>query len=384
MSLDFGQVAGQITGMVDKIGDNKQTFERRLKYAVELLKTTDYKELQPKMERSRAKNSLLMAGIIDSPALTHVPAPCPTDYSVIATDGSSIDVDRHVPVRCCLINIGSVMLSYGNNPDAVLTSEATLYTYEDYELMEGPLFGVKRAIKECQELAALLKDPKLKQPALGLLDGSLILWGLTGKVYSEYVAGDMLNNDFIPALNQIKKVGIPIASYISYPRSTDVVNTLRLVVCPYSWPDCERECKISEKKCVDLDGLTDRDLFENLLSIGERSSVFINRSHIVEKYYSEHKIYFFYLRIDSEIARIEIPEWVAVKAEYLELVHTIILDQCARGLEYPVALAEAHEKAVINSADNNLFWNIVEAAMTEQGLTFNTSLKSLNKRLRWV
>jgi NurA-like 5'-3' nuclease len=97
-----------------------------------------------------------------------------------------------------------------------------------------------------------------------------------------------------------------------------------------------------------------------------------------------HQVYFFYLRLDDEIARVEIPRWVATDENLLNLVHTLVLDQCQRGQGYPVALSEAHEQAVVTGADRENFWQLVESSLVEEHLPSLTSAKSQSKRMRWV
>jgi len=104
----------------------------------------------------------------------------------------------------------------------------------------------------------------------------------------------------------------------------------------------------------------------------------------MQKHYGEHQIYFFYLRLDDEVARVEVPRWVAEKRELLDLVHALVLDQCRRGHGYPVALMEAHEKAVVTAADRERFWQLMELALAEERLDVRTSGKRRSKRLRWV
>jgi len=104
----------------------------------------------------------------------------------------------------------------------------------------------------------------------------------------------------------------------------------------------------------------------------------------VQKYYGEHKISFFYLKAGDEIARVEIPQWVAERDELVDMVHALALDQCRRGLGYPVALMEAHERAVVTAADREAFRLLVERAMAEVGIDVQVSGKSRSKRTRWV
>ncbi|MFQ5924527.1 MAG: DNA double-strand break repair nuclease NurA, partial [Dehalococcoidia bacterium] len=183
-------------------------------------------------------------------------------------------------------------------------------------------------------------------------------------------------------------LNLALASYISFPRSTDVVNALRVALCPYDPADCDRYCSGQRppggRECDAVAGIQDRDLFERLLGYGQRSPIFISGSRFVHKHYGEHEIHFFYLKLDEEVARVEVPRWVAEREELVELVHALVLDQCRRGHGYPVALMEAHEKAVVTAADRERFWQLVELALAEDRLNIRSSGKRMSKRLRWV
>jgi NurA-like 5'-3' nuclease len=88
--------------------------------------------------------------------------------------------------------------------------------------------------------------------------------------------------------------------------------------------------------------------------------------------------------VDDEIARVEVPQWVAMDENLLNLTHALVLDQCRRGQGYPVALSEAHEQAVVTTADKENFWQLVDSSLMEERLPTLTSAKSRSKRTRWV
>jgi NurA-like 5'-3' nuclease len=104
----------------------------------------------------------------------------------------------------------------------------------------------------------------------------------------------------------------------------------------------------------------------------------------VAKYYGANEVNFFYVRLDGEVARVEVPLWVAEDEKLVGLVHSAILDQCRRGLGYPVALSEAHEQAVVNFADREQFWELVNQILVEDGIFLENSAKSESKRARWI
>ncbi len=401
MSLDLTKIAQQVEKMVAHFRAGSKERQQRLKKALSVLASSDTDLDKLKKKIALSKTTWLVADLVDGLDRRYETAPPPEDFTVLATDGSQIDVDRHRQNRCYLINIGRVTLSYGTNPGAVLDSFPCLYS-DDEELVisppgvngrgqpvEGALLGIKRGVEECRHLASMAAELPADGPVLALLDGSLILWGLVSKDYPEFVTQALLDNGFLRYLNEMRrlKIRFGIASYISFPRSTDVVNALRVAICPHEVPDCDRYCdKIpwGKRDCDSVAGTTDRELFFDLLNEGERSALFISQSSIVKKRYGPHRVYFFYLKADDEVARIEIPEWVAMDESRLELTHTLILDQCRRGHGYPVALSEAHEQAVITGPDRENFQQLVEMLMAEEHIPITTSAKSRSKKTRWV
>jgi len=350
-----------------------------------------------------SKTTWLVAGLVDGLDQHYKASPVPEEFTVIATDGSHIDVDRHRSTRCYLINIGTATLRYGEYPNATLDSFPCLYSGDEdlvikpvgvkgrEQPIEGALLGIKRSVDECHQLAQLAAELPPGSSSLALLDGSLILWGLVSKDYPEFVVDTLLGNGFLRHLEDMRSLNkdktLALASYISFPRSTDVVNTLRVAICPYDAPDCDRYCSnvpSGKRECDAVAGIRDRDLFFNLLGDDERSALFVSQSSIVEKYYGNHRIYFFYLRVEDEIARIEIPQWVAMNEKLLGLVHSLVLDQCRRGQGYPVALSEAHEQAVLTAADRESFQHLVELSLADENLPTTSSAKSLSKKTRWI
>jgi hypothetical protein len=398
VSLDLNSVAAQVIKMISGLKHRRAEDAKHLQYALETLNNPaiDLEDLKKKTKA--AKTTWLVAEIVEGLNQHYPPPPLPPDFTVIATDGSHIDVDRHQSTHCYLINIGSVAITYGSNPDAQLSSTPHLYS-EDKDLVitqpgkgreqpiEGTVLGIKRSVEECKALTTLTSSLPPQSTTLALLDGTLILWGL--EAYPDFVTDALLVDGILKCLDAMKKLNkdrhLALASYISYPRSTDVLNVLRVAVCPNDIPDCDKQCPPpKERDCAGLNSVLDRDIFMNLLEDGERSALFISPSKIVKDYYGDHKVYFFYLRAGDEITRIETPQWVAENKTLLEITHSLIYDQCQRGNGYPVTLSEAHEQAVVTGADRENFRELVESTLTEEKLSVASSGKSLSKRTRWV
>jgi GNAT superfamily N-acetyltransferase len=227
-------------------------------------------------------------------------------------------------------------------------------------------------------------EPSL--PTLGLMDGSLILWGVAAQGFPAFVREALLERGFLPAMERTKALAagrpLALASYISHTASTDVVNALRIALCPFDPPDCDKHCRGRDKGCAGLDRVDDRMLFAELLSPGERSPIFATASSVVRQYYGEHKVFFFYIKTDEEVARVEVPRWVAREPARLGLAHSLVVDSCRRGRGYPVALMEAHQLAVLTGAHREQFWGLVSRALEAEGLPAPTSAKAMSKRIR--
>ena len=401
MTLDITRVASQVGEMLDKLKADNRLLLEHLQYARDTVNdpNLNIEKLKRKIASSRGSVTYLVAGLYDG--FNHsYPAPqAPPEFSVLATDGSHIDMDRNRAVRCYLINIGRVFLHYGADPQANLESLPHLYCRpEELQIadsaqpgqrrpMDSTLLGVLRGVEEMEYLADLASQQARGSRNLALVDGTLVRWGLES--YPDYITDELLKRRFLGSLEKVRMLNesqdVALASYISLPRSTEVVNALRVAVCPQDAPDCDRCRQVAgQQACDAVDGVQDQMLFSAWLKPGERSDLFFSQSSLVEKYYGVSRIYFFYLRVEDEIARVEVPEWLIRKPGLLDLTHVLVLDQCRRGQGYPVALSEAHEKAVVSGSDREEFWALVDESMLEEKMSTETSLKSQSKKSRWV
>ena len=348
---------------------------------------------------NEAKTTWLLAQPVRSvQGSTPAPAP-PSEYSAVASDGSFILPDRHSPARFYIINIGKVVLRYGGDPHAEITADPEIY-FREHELyvpnevkripVSGTLLGFKRAADELRAVAEVAADQI--GPTLALQDGTLILWGL--ETYPQPVVNWILDA-YLGALDALEERGTPIASYISSPASSDVMNSVRVSVCDYPLDgrpvdchDCHRRALYDghTPACDYIPDVTDRFLFERISALkpGERSQVFASRSDILKRYTPKHRIHFFYLHSGTEIARVEVPGWVVQDQAKLDFVHAAIYDQCANGRGYPTALQEAHEVAAIRPDERRAVETLVEESLARLGHLYRRSAKDESKRGRFV
>ena len=323
----------------------------------------------------------------------------PGDFAVVASDGSFILPDRHSPARFYLINVGKVLLRYGSEPSAELSAEPTLYFREE-ELyvpndvrrvpVNGAVLGLKRSTEELRAVAE--RAAGLPCPTLALQDGTLILWALESQ--PDFVI-DWVLDPFLETMQRLREATIPVAGFISSPGSRDVLNTLRVSLCDYpvvgravNCDDCRGRIATEgrEPPCDVLPDVTDRHLFERVtrLQPGERSQTFASTSKILDRYGRDFGIHFFYLHTGTEVARVEVPRWVAEDLDALDWTHATIYDQCRRGRGYPSALQEAHEMAVVKLEERRAVELLIEQALADHGLATMRSAKDGSKRGRFV
>lgn len=320
----------------------------------------------------------------------------PEAYALVATDGSQIDVERHGIAVCYVINIGRVFIRYGDQPMARLNAEPTLF-YRDEDLylsdgvrripIEGNYLSSRRDVEEGVALVGLADeflDDSL--PCIALQDGTLVRWTLAN---AERVVQDEFLTPYFEYLSAMQQRGIPVASYISRPRAPEVAGTIRLMFCPdvkvsegrgATCSSCSAVAAGSEPPCAVCDGLTDAEILAEGLEEGQRGPIFVSMSRINVEKYGQHLIHFFYMRVGREVARVEIPRWVALDRAMVDRVHSLIYDQCMRGQGYPVVLARAHEQAIVRSADKKAFMSIVEGSLLRADLPASSSRKAESKQ----
>ncbi len=391
--LDLAIVKRQIDQMAKEQKDSQNTFLDKMKTAYNLLIewSAKWQELSDKVERS--KTSWLLAGIT-GPLKQSYPKPeRPKEVTVAATDGSQIFPDRHEVSSCYLINIGSVMIHYGTGERPLLTCDPSLF-YREKDLyqtwggrrafMNSEILATKRGSLEFKALADLSETAASEdRTAVALSDGTLIMWTLEGTPPD--FKGQALK-PFLDSFDRIKEADVPLAGYISHPGSSDVINTLRVGLCPLEAADCDRcpwkeeveNSIIPQLPCEPIEGVTDGLLFSRVLKEGERSPVFASSSRVLDEY-EVHRVFFFYVNAGWEIARVEVPGWVAKDERLLELVHSVICDQAQKGSGYPIVLSEAHEKAVVRGKDRDIFYQFLRDVLVKNDIKTAISSKSLKK-----
>ncbi len=386
--LDITKLALQMQGISQHLTLEAAASRQRLDLAQQLLAAAHAQQAQLLQRQKQWRDRLLFtAGVPVEPLNTCIDLPVPPAmHTVIATDGSQIAPNHHEIAYCYLLNIGRVMLHYGQNRHPLLDSlpevfyrPEDLYISRQWGIRTEEWMGYRRTASEATVLAELAGIAPMSLPTLAMVDGSLIYWFLE---QLPEAAREQILPQIIDAWDQLQDFGIPLMGYLSASRSGEALNFLRLQACPHEVPDCITYCpnQLEKVPCHVLDPLRDTALWTIQLQPGQRSALWRSSARIIDLY-GAHAIYFCYVHVGTEIARIEVPAWVAEDAAMLERSLGLMLAQVQKGYGYPVALAEAHNQAVVRGGDRARFFALLEQQMIKAGLkNVGTSYKEARKR----
>jgi hypothetical protein len=404
--LDINKVAKQLPGIGQHLVRENAANQHRLQLAHTSFQQAI--ERQPelvKIQQHWGNRLFFNTSIPVEPLDTRIDiAAPPAQQTVLATDGSQIAPSHHEIAYCYLINVGRVMIHYGQNLHPLLDSipevfyqQEDLYISRQWGISTEEWLGYRRAVSEATVLAelgcnwvnppfgfddkveAVSTPPKPRVPTLAMVDGSLVYWFLEQLPVE---AREQILNPILAAWEELRLVGIPIVGYLSASRSIDNLNFLRLLTCPHDVPDCPIYCGGAAKlPCQQFEGLRDTTLWNTQLSPGQRSCWWKSTSRILEYYDDTQQVYFCYLHVGTEIARVEVPAWVAQDEELAGMTLSLIIAQVNKGYGYPVALAEAHNQAVVRGADRSSFFALLERELIKTGIkNIGTSYKETRKR----
>lgn len=404
--LDLTKIARQMQGISAHLAKEAVEARERLEVAQQLFQQAQPQQEQLIQQRETWRDRMAFTAAIPVEPLyirPYIPTP-PNVQTVLATDGSQIAPSHHEIAYCYLINIGRVILHYGQNRLPLLDSlpevfykPEDLYASHQWGIKTEEWMGYRRTVSEATvlaELACALRTPGSGQiahpeaPILAMVDGSLIYWFLE-PLPSD--ARQLILGSILEAWEQMRQCQVPIVGYLSASRSSEALSFLRLQACPHENPDCFTHCPLdadamtrsfaNKAPCQVFDPLRDTTFWASELEPGQRSPLWRSSSRILELYGPDSHVYFCYLHVGPEIARVDMPAWVAEDESLLEMALSLVLGQVQKGYGYPVVLAEAHNQAVVRGGDRARFFALLEQQMIKAGLqNVGTSYKETRKR----
>lgn len=430
--LDLSKLARQMQGISAHLSQEAAAARQRVALAQTLLHQAQQHQTALIHDWEAWCDRIPFTVAIPVEPLDHWPliTPAPEAHTVIATDGSQISPSHHEIAYCYLLNVGRVVLHYGQGrfplldslPEVVYRAE-DLYLSRQWGIRTEEWMGYRRTVAEAAALAELgqlaiglagrdsgvealgsqikeplspegadtpavalesarasaRKSPQASAPCLTMTDGSLIYWFLEDLPAE---ARDRILPPILAAWDQLRRQRLPLVGYVSASRSGEGLNLLRLQACPYEAPDCLSHCpdRSDRAPCQRFEPLRDVALWATQLEPGHRSPLWRSSAAILSQY-GDQAIYFCYLHVGAEVARVEMPQWVALDGDLRDRALGMVLTQVQKGYGYPVALAEAHNQAVVRGGDRSRFFALLEREMIRAGLqNVGTSYKEARKR----
>jgi hypothetical protein len=376
MSLDFQQVKQQVTAMGEGANKRVQMLSGKRQEATRVLKdfATELTALQSKLGRAISVNSKLRCAIPTNESLDHhgVVPPMPESVTILAADGSQINPDRHASVDYCLVNVGAIQLKHGT-PEPPTTTVRTRLLFDDQMYtatgrMSERMVALVRDLGERRLLADLAQE--LNQPVVTLTDGPLELWegsegDIDGREYQK------MFDEYLAALHVLFMSGASTAGYIDRPRGDLLVRLLEVAMLP------EDQMERVGRDYRPYLGVTDVDMFYDVLKPGERSAIFGIQTKKADKYPVESALHFFYLNVGRDEGhpypvRVEVPAWVVHNKQMVNDLHAVLVQQCRilGTRTYPYLLHRSHEVAVVTQDEKMQLENMIALELHARGLFF--------------
>jgi hypothetical protein len=369
MSLNFQQVFDRIREIGRGARARQQDLEARRSHAHQLLEawSTKTSELRDKIERARQADPGLRCALpLDEPldAATRQPVN-QKNAMLLAADGSQIAPDRHAAVLYSLVNVGAILLDTGSGKaPEVFTDSSLLFgdeLYTETGILSGDAVDLQRDIAERKKLLELANQ--VMAPCVALTDGPLELWGAKNANEGDYRRCLEIHKT---TLSRLQAKNVTVAGYVDKPGADLIVRALEVAFQP--------EAQLKDIRSQHpLRGVTDRWLYAGILKAGQRSAVFGMQSGSRLLYSGDLALHFFYLNVGDgkhpSLVRVEIPRWVAEDEEQLDLLHSVLLQQCqVMGVRpYPYILHRAHEIAVVRFDEKQQVEQLLELELRKAG-----------------
>jgi len=382
MSLDFLQVSQQVQRLGDKAIQHQLDLKTKLAETRQLLeqRAQDIENLQGKVQEVVRKydQTLRCAMPVQEELNAHFPLPSlPEQVTLIAADGSQIFADRHAEVEYCLVNTGAIWMRYGSADAPVTSIQSQLIYAEQLERMSDDKLSLQRDMAERLRLLELASQ--VQPPVITLTDGPLEIWTTTledGRVAGEFKKSLEI---YLSLLRKLHELNATTAGYVDKPGADLVVRLLEV-----AWAKDEDLAQMRTYR--PFKGVTDIELYKDILQPGERSAIFGIQSRSSKPYQGELSLHFFYLNVGRPghpyLARVEIPAWVVEESSMLNNLHAVLVSQCGMigARRYPYLLHRAHETAVVSLEDKEQVTQMIVHELRKRGLDVaGQSAKQYNK-----
>lgn len=388
MTLELNKVTQQVARLGEQAAQRKRELDAVTPQVREILRAhRDDAQLIELARRATETRRWRGAMPIGEPLDAAIdPPPHPARLAIVAGDGSQIYPDAHGIALYYVINIGTIVFRHGSGQAPIVNTYPTVSgeaesLHEDAESISGPVVNARRDVGELTRIADLALAEVESAATVALMDGTLALWVQTAAIPE--AEQDRVQRDYLQQLDRLRDARLPIGAFLSRPRSTNLMQLARLA----TFDDPEKAVSsVMNDRGAAFSGLHDTTVLATLLQPGQRSALFEVAPAWNTTYHDRgHSIHFFYVHVGTtaqpEIARIEVPVWIAQDRSAVGVLHAAIVEQCKVSPGYPYVLARAHEIAVVTNAERAEFEKMIAMQLTRQGLAARLSEKQFQKSL---
>jgi len=387
MTLELNKVTQQVARLGEQAAQRKHVLEALTPQVREILHDhRDDAALIDLARRATETKHWRGAVPIGEPLDSAIdPPPHPARLSIVAGDGSQIYPDAHGIALYYVINIGTIVFRHGSGQAPIVSTFPTVSSEvesADDEIISGPVVNARRDVGELTHIADLALAESAATPTVALMDGTLALWVQTAAIPQD--EQDRVQRDYVQQLDRLRAARLPIGAFLSRPRSTNLTQLAHLTTFG---EDADRALSsVMNERGPAFKGLRDTTVLATMLKPGQRSALFEVAPAWNTSYRDRgHSIHFFYINVGTltqpELARIEVPVWIAQDRSAVGVLHAALVEQCKVSQGYPYVLARAHEIAVVTNTERAEFDRMIATQLTRQGVEAKLSEKQFQKSL---
>ncbi len=180
--LDLSKLAGQMRGLSQHLTAEAEANRQRLQLGQKHLENAFSSQDELVQIQQKWRDRILFANATPVEPLhtcIDIMVP-PKTHTVIATDGSQIAPNHHEIAYCYLLNIGRVVLHYGQNKHPILDSLPEVF-YRPEDLYMSRQWGIRTeewmSYRRTASEAVVLSELAIAATAKGQRDGGTKGWG---------------------------------------------------------------------------------------------------------------------------------------------------------------------------------------------------------------
>ncbi len=374
MAINFQQVYQQVKQLVSYQRSQQAEIQKRQILAKHWMAEFEPRgdDFAKKLEKARLADAGVRCAAPGGEPVTasFAAKDAPIHATLIAVDGSQILPDRHQAAHFGLINTGAIIFRLGSGSPPDIFTESTLLSPDKLATPSGsPISDAMLGLmRDTEERVLLLTLANSESGADGGIftfsDGPIELWGKREGEEGQLFEANLRR--YLSVLSQLRDLKAVVSGYIDRPGSNLVLRMLEVAMAD--------EQQIAEiKNHHPLDGISDHWIMGEMIKPSQRSAVFTLKSKAELDYTGDLAIHFFYLNVGEyenapQIARVEIPAWVAKDSQAVEVLHSVLVNQCRMlgAKPFPYVLHRAHETAVVNFEEKKHIEEIFQMEMINQ------------------